>query len=160
MNEHQLHKQRGTEESCFSCMTNRAKRAEGQLKSVERRHQHLLQQVAEMAQSAREKDRRLTALHWVWCTGGCHDQTEPLTEEIVQTAERAVQRMRTKLANTRAREARARETLTVEKLNGAAARLRQEPTGLDAAIKQFQERLRRDGFDPSVTILLPEPWRE
>lgn len=106
MNEHEEHRRRGTEETCLACMTRRARNAEAQLRGVRMKHANLLDQVATMARALREKDERLTALHWVWCSGGCHDRTAPLTEELVATAERAVRRMRTKLAN---RDDRARQ---------------------------------------------------
>lgn len=98
-NEHAAHQRRGTEESCLTCMTRRATRAEAQLRGLERRHANLLNQVVTMGRALREKDERLTALHWVWCSGGCHDRTAPLTDDLVKTAERAVSRMRSKLAH-------------------------------------------------------------
>ncbi|MCK9371492.1 hypothetical protein M0R04_16380 [Candidatus Dojkabacteria bacterium] len=48
----------------------------------------------------KQKSIALDAMYWVWCDGGCtggvnrYDSVPPLTEEIVQTAERNTDRLR------------------------------------------------------------------
>lgn len=50
------------------------------------------------------KNRQLDAMHWAWCSGGCASGMDrwtptPLTEELLQIAERGVGRMRSWLHN-------------------------------------------------------------
>lgn len=60
----------------------------------------------------RDRSIALDAMGWVWCDGGCKGGTNrhghsPLTEEMVQVAERNTARMKRWLANARARASRA-----------------------------------------------------
>lgn len=66
-----------------------------------------------MQESLHRKNVELTALRYVWCDGNCEPterygvEIEPLTEEVVAAAERAVVRMRRKLSNLTAKHERA-----------------------------------------------------
>lgn len=56
----------------------------------------------------KEKNKRLTAMGWVWCNGGCGSVEvfgQPLDEEILKRAENNVMRMRQWLINKNYREA-------------------------------------------------------
>jgi len=56
--------------------------------------------ILEMQEEAHRKNIALDAMWWVWCDGGCSCGTarysdKELTEEVVQTAEHNVKRLRT-----------------------------------------------------------------
>lgn len=54
---------------------------------------NLQREIRIMQLSAEQRNRDLTALHYVWCSGGCKDGTVDLTEDLVRTAVRNVTRM-------------------------------------------------------------------
>lgn len=73
-------------------LADRVKRLEGRI--AEQRHQlEILNEVA------KARVAQLSAMWWVWCSGGCsggvdQKKTGPLTEEIVRLAERNTKRLR------------------------------------------------------------------
>lgn len=89
----------------------RAYRAEQQVKPLTAEVAKLRAEVAargrrilRMQADAHRRNEEMTALHYVWCSGGCRGG---LTEEIVAEAERNTKRLRLSLANQRCKEANA-----------------------------------------------------
>lgn len=91
-------------------------------------HEDLKRQVADLAaknkRQAREldnlqryiveKNKRLTAMGWIWCSGGCGSVEvfgQPLDEEIIERAEQNLERMKTWMENKRYRDSARADTV-------------------------------------------------
>jgi hypothetical protein len=78
--------------------------SESEMKQIER----LKAEVTRLQSCLADRNRQLDAMHWAWCSGGCatgmHRWTDvELTNELIQTAEYGVSRMRSWFENDKFR---------------------------------------------------------
>lgn len=68
--------------------------------NIKEQNQHLVEQnkllkahITSMQKAAEEKNKKLSAMHWVWCSGACGSEID---EEVLLYAERNTKRLRQK----------------------------------------------------------------
>lgn len=93
---------------CLDCANNLFQENEARSK----KNRELGIHIQQLQASLHQKNLELDSLHYVWCTGGCktgihrYSDLPPLTQEIVDTAERNVQRLKTSFLNQEFRKSR------------------------------------------------------
>lgn len=69
-----------------------------ELEKLKDQNKRLRGEVRRLKEAAARRNRQLSALHLVWCSGPCKPQN-PISEELVIAAEKEVLRLREKWTN-------------------------------------------------------------
>jgi hypothetical protein len=87
------------QDSLFNCVERQVNQGKG-LAALNKKIVAQARELTIKEQAIKERNLALDALHWVWCSGGCHKGThrfgseEPITAEHVVVAERNTKRLR------------------------------------------------------------------